>query len=384
MKQVHKNDRAKRGLTLVELLVVVTILVMLVGVVLPLASPALKGREIREAARQVNAVFAAARMRAVVDGRSAGVALVPSASNSDQCFQLAFAKVPPPYTGDSATWRTGIDNATGTTPLTGTTANVLLSSQFVGLLSFTDLLPTEAFVNPEVLKKLVEPKPVVGMANVFAASFHIRFNYRGPYYQGVRVKDATSDEFYLALPTSAMPPGLVIDTMNNGGMPLGGLPFQIQRSPKRSAAAPVDLPVGAYIDLRASGFAGATLAANSGDAIYIMFAPDGSLDSVQTTGAQPSPALASLFLLIANGKIAGPVDTNGTAVSLTQLDNARAFPNLNALAGSLWVDVDHRLGRAKTSESLGYATQIVDAASLSVAIEEARQAARSSPSAGGR
>ena len=119
-----------------------------------------------------------------------------------------------------------------------------------------------------------------------------------------------------------------------------------------------------------------------------MFAPDGSLDTCMSLERQPVLGIAgSLSLLIANGRVAGPVDGNGSPVPLfppAQLDNARAFPNLNALAKSLWVHVDHRLGRATTTENLGYATSIVDATSLGVAVEEARQAARSGPNAGGR
>ena len=86
------REAIRSGLTLVELMVVVVILVILVGVVLPLAQPALKGREIREAARQVNTMFASARARAAATGRPVGVAIIPQAGQTDRLLPTRLCK----------------------------------------------------------------------------------------------------------------------------------------------------------------------------------------------------------------------------------------------------------------------------------------------------
>ena len=63
-----------RGLTLVELLVVVVILTTLVGAAIPLLSPADDARKIREGARQLNTYITAAQSKAIRTGRPYGVA----------------------------------------------------------------------------------------------------------------------------------------------------------------------------------------------------------------------------------------------------------------------------------------------------------------------
>lgn len=64
---------SRRGLTLIELLVTIVILVTLLAAVLPAISPNNEGRKIREAARQLTSLFSQAQAQAARDGRSVGV-----------------------------------------------------------------------------------------------------------------------------------------------------------------------------------------------------------------------------------------------------------------------------------------------------------------------
>ena len=202
------TSRRRSGLTLVELLVVVVILVMLVGVVLPLARPVLRGREVREAARQVNTFFAAAQARAMALGRPVAVVLERDPNNPNRCFQIATAKSPPPYAGDTMDARAAINLST--TPWQAT-----LSS-------------AAAFASPD----FVRPGDL------------IKFDYRGQLYQIVNFTVNSANSTAVIQFTGSVPPV---------ASP-AGVPYQIFRTPRKSAAAPVELPVRTYINLEFSGF----------------------------------------------------------------------------------------------------------------------------------
>jgi len=374
MTQPHDQQPTRDGLTLVELLVVITILVILVAVVLPLAQPALKGREIREAARQVNAVFAGARARAAATGRPVGVVLVPQSGVNNRCYQLAYAKTPPPFTGSD----------------TGVTAKV----DDMSVLRFSDDLPAS------------DPEPQTGdtarlMRKLVGNFCRIRFNFRGLTYD-VQWTDGTyklvDDQLDLIDPLN-LPPDVV--GPKGAAASFRGTLFQVIRPPRRSAAAPVDLPAGAYIDLDASGFesAGALgMLSNNGNAdVYVMFNPEGSVTEVFNSTTVPVPFNANLFLLIANGKLAGPVNPSQAEIALNFTDSmtitnslsaAADFPNLRPTAGSLWAIVNHRTGTVRTTDNLGPSTMqandIQNLATYVTALDDARQFARAGSDKGGR
>jgi prepilin-type N-terminal cleavage/methylation domain-containing protein len=102
------RQEARRGVTLVELLIVIVIMLMVTAVVVRATAPALSGRRIREAARMVDVFVNGARSRALQTGRPYGVMIertpVLNAGtglmNSSMGLSVAYAEVPPPYTGD--------------------------------------------------------------------------------------------------------------------------------------------------------------------------------------------------------------------------------------------------------------------------------------------
>ena len=96
------SRRHRHGMTLVELLIVVTIMTILLAVAIPRIRPAFQDRNLREASRQVNTFFAGARARAQTVGRPVGVWIEPidtTETGSRAAQQLYMAEVAAPFSG---------------------------------------------------------------------------------------------------------------------------------------------------------------------------------------------------------------------------------------------------------------------------------------------
>ena len=117
-------------------------------------------------------------------------------------------------------------------------------------------MPSDA--NFLMLKNLVHPG-VDPESDPRGESFRIRFGNRGPAYWGVRVDIGSAT--YFVLPTGYNKYEPTPNVQNVAGY---GTQFALQREPRRTAAAPVELPVGAYIDLSASAVEGALTALDGG------------------------------------------------------------------------------------------------------------------------
>ncbi len=350
-----------QGLTLVELLVVVTIMVILIGVVLPLAQPALKGREVREASRQVNTAFASARVRAEAAGSAYGVILVPDATG-ERCYEIGYAKVPPPYSGDNESWRAGFDPAFGIVPNPPSAFPFAIlndpntvDDDFVGKLDFAAKSPTSDLIVqlPAILTKLLQSDQPNSSGD-FVVPFQVQLGYRGRYHKGlfVWVSGGTGiSGLYVAYPQSEAPTNEMFGPVGYivGTAVQGGVPFQIRRAPRRTSATPIELPIGAYIDLTASGSPGIqrlvgtnrvqsyfgdfrSLGLTSPASIAIMFSSDGRVDRVYQ-GGNVAEVRNPVFLLIGSDKTA----TTG---------------NLKKLAGSQWAVVDPSTGVVRTTDNL--------------------------------
>jgi prepilin-type N-terminal cleavage/methylation domain-containing protein len=104
-------DRAQSGFTLVELLVVVTIVLMLFGLAATVIQPLREGRDVREAARMVNAYLAQAQTRAIQRGRPVGIWIRRLPLQPNISLELAMAELPPPYGGDVLNAKIGVVGA---------------------------------------------------------------------------------------------------------------------------------------------------------------------------------------------------------------------------------------------------------------------------------
>lgn len=89
----------RRGLTLVELMVVILIVMMISAVALPILSPQLGARQQREAARSLSAFIAGAQARAKETGRPAGIWIERFPNGEQWSINVFYAETPPPFTG---------------------------------------------------------------------------------------------------------------------------------------------------------------------------------------------------------------------------------------------------------------------------------------------
>lgn len=90
----------RRGVTLIELLIVILIMLMIAAVTMPIIRPALEGRKIREAARIVEVFLNGARNRALQSGKTVGVIFETNRNEPSAVVSLAYAEQPDPYSGD--------------------------------------------------------------------------------------------------------------------------------------------------------------------------------------------------------------------------------------------------------------------------------------------
>lgn len=331
--------RPRDGMTLVELLMVVAILAILLAVSVPLVRPAFRDRQLREAARQINAFFAGAQARAADVGRPVGVWIERFDNNelgARHSTRLYMAEVGPAFTGTTLGARVRVGVSSVNPPR--------------GTLQFSELS------DAAVLATIVAP----------GEQFSIKFDYKGYDYPGLRA----GDDYVIEIPWG-IPPG--------GDTPLG-LPYEITRGPIRSAVAPLVLPGDSVIDLSVSGsgragteFDTSLIPPWNTDPIIIMFAPTGRVDQVYSgrTALRPN---SPMHLLV--GRKARVVNPHTTPVINPELANL-------ADPANLWVTISHRTGAVTTANN-DDTSRLAAAVSLSERVRVARELARASAQKGGR
>ena len=218
MKCPHRNVR-RHGLTLVELLVVVTILVMLVGVTIPLMKSVRSGSQLEAAVRKIESMMSAAKARAITNGRPAGIVFMRDSVNPSIAYEVALAESPLPYAGEFP----------GKKQLT-------FFPIPVGHIRFR-IMDVRPF-RPEPSSDPADPSNDQSRWFVRPGDT-IRFGYMHKHYVIREVNGPNSI-------TLAEKPPYIGDAL---------LHFQIFRSPRRTMVAPVELPHGAYVILSTSGMA---------------------------------------------------------------------------------------------------------------------------------
>ena len=114
-QEIRTNHTTQRGVTLVEILVVITIMSVLTLLIVPRVRTINKDRNIRETARVVGSMFANASQRAAAEGKKAGVMIRRNGNFVDANFQdlnnraisyagttLFLMRSVPDFTGDDA------------------------------------------------------------------------------------------------------------------------------------------------------------------------------------------------------------------------------------------------------------------------------------------
>lgn len=92
-----------RGMTLVELLVVILIMLMITALTIPMIAPAMSGRQVREAARAIDVFVNGARSRAMQSDLGFGVMIQRDANIPQMSTTLVYCEQPPNYAGDYQT-----------------------------------------------------------------------------------------------------------------------------------------------------------------------------------------------------------------------------------------------------------------------------------------
>jgi prepilin-type N-terminal cleavage/methylation domain-containing protein len=394
---VHRSSFS-RGFTLVELLVVIAIIVTVSAIVVPLLTPVLDSRRIRESARIVSTQFASAQSEAMAKGRSVGVwierlgANDPN-SNTDHsaAMDLYLCEVPQPYSGDSIDSRITVKVDTTQTP------------NKYGF-SFTSDTGWSGLLRPGDL---------------------IRFNYRGPWYtfpsdtaeyqgqptntvtkpdvNGIKYLDDSPNKYIdrirtsPAIPSSSQAWAQAQSSYMDCPMPPVDLPmpYQILRQPVKTSTQPVQLPAGSVIDLFASGTAstmpyfgmfgtqtstGTTI--TDRNPLIITFSKSGALDSFYLMGHK-FPLVEPIHFLLGQREKLPHVTYLKTDPPETQAEkhNFRDLENL-------WISINPQTGLITTAEMANVQNESsltgTEAQMLSSIIPLSRQFATSAQTMGGR
>jgi type II secretory pathway pseudopilin PulG len=328
--QKHRINRklrqqSTRAMTMIELLVVITIIMVLTSVMIPTIRYQYRNRALREAERQLNAFIGSAQARAQQLGRPVGIWIervndgdpMISANHSVSVY---LAEVPLPYSGYLR------NSFVELTP-----AGVLIFKILVGYT--TNGLPT---YNLDPILKNATNRLINN-----GDKFKIQFNYRGPYYDAIR----NGNNYRLVL------------NQRHGRRPeanFGNLsmPYQIQRLPKKSFSPPLNLPVGTVIDLSVSGtMAGGnefrtTNTSNGRTPVIIMFHPSDGVANIVSNG-NTYPPMGWIHLLVGR--------QNQVYPSNQFLDEETEKGNVMDMANR-WVSIDHRTGSI-TSENVDSITR---------------------------
>ena len=381
---VERMRSPRTGVTLLELLIVITIIGMVTAASIPLMLSGAEGRRLRESARLVSSYFAAARSRAIETGRPAGV-MVQRASTVTPggslwySMNLVTVEVPPPYSGDT----------------TASVANVSNNGNGTASLNYLGTYSGGMQSSPDASwQGLIRPGDI------------IKFNYQGRGYY-INAPGGMPTSTPLSFPLST--PWLLSAVDGSGAIPSaaiaagaglgGGVPYQIIRQPTKSAVQPLQLPEGNVIDLAPvggngpapSGYLGTSgvgsyVFTGGWQGIYsnpiVMFNPSGGIDSIYD-GNNINPPAGPVYFLV--GRRAGAIDVANSSSGAT--NNMSSAPPSNPAPpawtpnnlydlNNIWVSIGATTGLIATSENANIGT------SGNAAV--ARAYAQSAQSMGGR
>lgn len=356
----------RRAYTLMELLVVTTIMVILLFVGVALVKRVMESDRTSEASRMFQAYIDRAKTAAVLNQQPAGFQMVLTTplGHSDstvpastpgtvvrQVTQLFLVETPPLYAGSiqGATARIQYD------PATPTIAGYFFPTYDSGGGVYAED-PTET----AYLYTLIAD----------GEEFRVRFDYKGPWF---RCRRYGADFIYTGknIMGSSVP---VPPALTPGNHP--GFKYQIQRGP-RPVGSPLELTSGC-IDLPYSGMGpdGNTSKlqdpldpnAHTGESFYdqtnpfdwvcpkssitILFSPTGAVKEYYVDGTGPWPCTGNLHFLIGKPAKPGfPLETIVTPGGPQDRMFLREHSNL-ADADSVWVTINYLTGKVTSSPNL--------------------------------
>lgn len=353
----HQHPAPRRGLTLIELLVTIVIMVTVLAGVLPLVSPNNNSRKLREASRQLNSLLAQAQAQAARDGRPVGVEFRESGTSapfSGMAVEAYLTAEPAPFAGFSEFSRVAVlehpeklqygKNATGNGN-GGVMFEPRLTNFTVWRLEFSlygqpDPIPPRTIRNGDTLD-INGNRFLVVDDDGSAEGFH-QIDQATGYLQSTHLLN-------------------VVWLNNQGQLPPRGLkPYSFARQPTKTSEQPLQFPRGIGIDMEASGATGLgnSIDFDSGGAttVKVMFSPSGSIgavyrDNVRLDGVEQLYLLVGLF---ENGNNSNTFSEGYDFIGFPVADQAELTSRrgqINWLSGdSRWVSVN-RAGRIITAEN---------------------------------
>lgn len=254
MKRLREQ---RRGVTLMELLVVATIILIVTAVSVPTIKPMMESQLTKQAGSTVSTYLNRARARAMATGRPCGVTFERFAGTYDPATGFGSASLvlrqveTPPY-------YSGLEQ--GATVDVYAANDIFDGDRRLRGITYRDLYWNELVGNERGAK--------------------IQFNGVGPYYPLV----AVGGDFYIE-----KLPGIDLPILQNAT-------FKVVRDPRPTMTAPIGLPQGAVVDLEWSGTDAADGLFALGWNVTVMFSPDGSVDYVENNGRY-SPSDTIYFLI---------------------------------------------------------------------------------------
>lgn len=363
---------SRPGLTLIELLVTIVIMVTVLAGALPLLSPNNNARKLREASRQLNSLLAQAQAQAARDGRPVGVAFRefdasrPTGPYSGMALEAYMISEPAPFTGFSENSRVHVEplGSTYGTSNGGKRFPKYFDRQMVRLVFglMGGATPSPDPFPPQMLR-IGDAIDVGGNIFVIADDGDQRMDPN-------EVDVVNGVEYLLSDGVNNTEIECVWINSSGQQLPVGSpgrsqqfyRPYLIRRQPGNTAEQPLQFPRGIGIDMEASGAEGVgtnlpmDFDAGGANAVGVMFSPNGSLDVVYFDGTRQDGVEQVYFLmgLVENG--------NGNGQDKADYDFAANAPadaadvsarrgRVNWLnADSRWVSVN-RAGRIITTEN---------------------------------
>jgi len=329
--------RRRRGFTLVELLVVISIMLLLLSLTATMIRPASEGRRQREAARAINVYLASARNRAMETGRPCGVIFRNAggfATTLEQC------EVPPCFCGELETSVARLQVSADATRITAQLSDAGLPT---GIAKPGDLM---------------------------------QFNAQGPCYRILPPPENPVDaQGYVTGNT------IVLSAAEINQNPLvpwptaewsQPVPYSVFRAPTKGLATPLQLPVGAVIDLTVSGVGNGYGGLASAD-VTILFSPTGAVECLYI-GANRDVITEPVFLLVGKRERVG-----NSFVPAPSASNESSWPNYQDL-NNIWVTVHPMTGVINTEPVANSA----GAPDVAMAINLSRSLAREALGMGGK
>jgi len=358
MVHAKRSNRSTndRGVTLLELLVVMTIMLMVTAAAIPIMRPAMQNRRTREAARLLTSYISAARTRAIESGRDTGL-IFERFNNLPFALNISMAQVPQ-------------GNFAGDVP----TSAVVFESQTsakISLLGQVTVYPMDA----------MHPTPYVAYTgggqdknwnNLIRFGDLVKLNNQEtPVYilsSQATLPDPKSGDLITVPPTSwylvnrdRSAPNWPQSWTMNAQSPPAGVPYKIIRQPVRMATAPLELPEGMVIDLLNSGLGDNPLKTTTNPNIdwnpIVMFSPNGAIRSTTfSSDSYDQPLLlrptTPLYLLLGRRDLMPDVSASGKDENLfepeTMADKAK-----NLFADNFWIKIGFQTGSITVAENTG-------------------------------